>query len=96
MVSEKFNTEAHGQKMESVSRIQLFQDLKPGGRYCDIVGIYHEHLSADLVGQPDREMMEALPQSCKWFAHKGAGYDSIDVLAAKNKGTSLDAHIAES
>jgi glyoxylate reductase len=82
--------------MESVSRIQLFQDLKPGGRYCDIVGIYHEHLSADLVGQPDREMMEALPQSCKWFAHKGAGYDSVDVVAAKNKGTSLDAHIAES
>ena len=86
VVSVYCHTSAYSQKMESVTRAQLFQDMKPGGRYCNIVGVYHEHLSAELVGQPDREMMEALPKSCKWFAHKGAGYDSVDVAAAKEKG----------
>jgi len=72
--------------MQSVSRSELFADMKPEGRYGDIVGVYHEHLSADAVGQPDQEMMNALPASCKWFAHKGAGYDSVDVAAAKKRG----------
>jgi glyoxylate reductase len=95
-VSELCNAGTHRQKMKSLSRAELFRDMKPGGRYCNIVGVYHEHLSVALVGQPDREMMEALPQSCKWFAHKGAGYDSVDVAAAKNKGTWSDAYVAKS
>ncbi|KAK6906494.1 hypothetical protein I204_00698 [Kwoniella mangroviensis CBS 8886] len=35
--------------MESQSREEFFQDCAPGGRYSDIVGIYHEHLS-DKIG----------------------------------------------
>jgi len=72
--------------MGSSSRKELFEDMKPGGRYSHVVGIYHEHLSADLVGQPDKDMMEALPDSCRWFAHKGAGYDSVDVTTARHRG----------
>lgn len=72
--------------MESRSRSELFSDLKTTGRYGNIVGVYHEHLSAGTIGQPDREMMQALPSTCKWFAHKGAGYDSVDVEAAKSLG----------
>lgn len=77
------------QHMESTSREDLFAQFKPGGAYSDITGVYHEHLSAHLVGQPDSAMMGALPDSCKWLAHKGAGYDSVDVNAAKKRGESF-------
>jgi phosphoglycerate dehydrogenase-like enzyme len=72
--------------MESKSRQELLSDLGLGGRYSDIVGVYHEHISAKLVGHPDSEMIGALPSSCKWLAHKGAGYDSVDVRAANARG----------
>ena len=72
--------------MESTSREELFRDLSPGGRYDDIVAVYHEHLSISIVGHADGEMLRALPSSCKWFAHKGAGYDDIDVGTAVELG----------
>ncbi|WWC72809.1 uncharacterized protein I206_106773 [Kwoniella pini CBS 10737] len=72
--------------MESTSRAELFEDFSSGGRYSDVVGIYHEHISDRTVGDPDEEFINALPSSCKWFAHKGAGYDSVDVRAAKARG----------
>lgn len=72
--------------MKSQTREELFNDLAPGGPYSDVVGIYHEHLSAPSVGHPDEAMFSALPASCKWLAHKGAGYDSVDVHAAKANG----------
>lgn len=77
------------QHMESASREELFNDFSPSGRYGDVVGVYHEHLSGKLVGHPDKQMMEALPSSCKWFAHKGAGYDSVDVGTAKARGAPI-------
>lgn len=70
--------------MDVKSREELFQKFR--GEYSSVVGIYHEHLTASTIGHPDSEMMEHLPEPCKWFAHKGAGYDSIDVTAAKKKG----------
>lgn len=79
---------ADKKEMKSTYREELFRDMREGGRYGNIVGVYHEHLSAGSVGQPDRQMMEALPESCRWFAHKGAGYDSVDVMAAKSRGES--------
>lgn len=72
--------------MESTSREELFKDLSPGGRYDDIVAVYHEHLSIKTVGHADGDMFRALPSSCKWFAHKGAGYDDIDVGTAVKLG----------
>ncbi|WVQ70476.1 uncharacterized protein L199_008703 [Kwoniella botswanensis] len=72
--------------MESQSRDELFKDFASGGRYSDIVGIYHEHLSDKRTGHPDEAFFNALPTSCKWFAHKGAGYDSVAVHAAKARG----------
>ncbi|WWC64962.1 uncharacterized protein I303_107576 [Kwoniella dejecticola CBS 10117] len=72
--------------MESSSREELFKDFASGGRYSDVVAIYHEHLSDKITGHPDTDFMNALPSSCKWFAHKGAGYDSVDVHTAKSRG----------
>ncbi|WWC98441.1 hypothetical protein V866_005332 [Kwoniella sp. B9012] len=72
--------------MKSQSREEFFKDCAPGGRYSDIVGIYHEHLSDKIVGPPNDELINALPSTCRWFAHKGAGYDSVGVKAAKARG----------
>jgi glyoxylate reductase len=38
------------------------------------------------AGPLNKEFFDALPDSCKWIAHKGAGYDNVDVQAAKAKG----------
>lgn len=73
--------------MESTSREELFKDLAPGGRYADIVGIYHEHESHHKIGLPDKQMINSLPSSVKWIAHKGAGYDQFDVVACKARGS---------
>jgi hypothetical protein len=73
--------------MQSQSRAELFDDCKQGGRYSNITGVYHEHLSQEIVGMPDAEMIAALPDTCKWFAHKGAGYDAVAVDACKARGT---------
>ena len=74
------------QHIESKSRQELVDDFKPGGRYSNITAIYHEHLSEPIVGKADARFFDALPESCKWFAHKGAGYDSVDVQAARRRG----------
>lgn len=74
------------QYMESQSREELFKDFAEGGRYADTTAIFHSAFSSKLVGQPDKELIDALPASCKWLAHKGAGYDSVDVHAAKARG----------
>ena len=77
---------SHLQYMESQSREELFKDFAEGGRYADTTAIFHSAFSSKLVGQPDKELIDALPASCKWLAHKGAGYDSVDVHAAKARG----------
>jgi hypothetical protein len=72
--------------MESDSRTELFNDFSPGGRYADIIGIYHEHESHHKIGLPDKHMIYALPPSVKWIAHKGAGYDQFDFVACNARG----------
>lgn len=44
--------------------------------------------SAQIIGVYDKEIISGLPQSLRWIAHNGAGYDQIDVLACKDRGTS--------
>ena len=78
--------------VKSQSREELFKDFQEGGRYGDIVGIFH---ASDGFGRSDKEFFEALPTTCKIFAHKGAGYDSVDVHAAKARGES-SSHCAQS
>lgn len=40
----------------------------------------------DRLGELDRTFIEALPSSVKYIAHTGAGYDTLDFTAAKDKG----------
>ncbi|TCD66554.1 hypothetical protein EIP91_001275 [Steccherinum ochraceum] len=65
-------------------------NLKSGGKYEGIVGLYRHNVSADSIGIFDREIVEALSPSVKWIAHNGAGYDQIDVQACKEKGASAN------
>ncbi|KAH9856034.1 D-isomer specific 2-hydroxyacid dehydrogenase [Lenzites betulinus] len=59
---------------------------EPGGKYADVVGIFHTNVSVARLGPFDRALVQGLPRSVKWIAHKGAGYDKIDVAACKERG----------
>lgn len=74
--------------MDSPDRQHFFANLKQGGKYEGVTGIYRHNVSADSIGIFDHEIVDALAESgVKWIAHNGAGYDQIDVVRCKNKGT---------
>ncbi|KAI0821357.1 D-isomer specific 2-hydroxyacid dehydrogenase [Irpex lacteus] len=72
--------------MDSPDRADFLANLKPGGKYEGVVGVYRHNVSADRIGIFDKEIVDALAASVKWIAHNGAGYDQIDVAACKAKG----------
>ena len=74
--------------MDSLDRADFSANLKPGGKYEGIVAIYRTNESAEHVGTFDRALIDVLPPAVRWIAHNGAGYDSIDVKACKEKGMS--------
>jgi len=55
----------------------------------NIVAIYRHNSSADKIGVYDKELVDLLPDTVKYIAHNGAGYDQIDVFACKARGSSL-------
>ncbi|KAF8448649.1 D-isomer specific 2-hydroxyacid dehydrogenase [Boletus edulis BED1] len=71
---------------DAPTRAEFFSRFQPGGSYDGTVGIYRRNVSAARIGIFDRELVEGLPPSVKWIAHNGAGYDSVDVHACKEKG----------
>ena len=80
--------------MDSPNRADFLSNLKPGGKYAGIVGVYRDNLSTDFIGIFDEEIITALAASgVKWIAHNGAGYDQIDVQACIAKGEFF-AHIS--
>jgi glyoxylate reductase len=74
--------------MDSPDRADFLANMKAGGKYEGIVGVYRHNVSADRIGIFDQDIVDALALSVKWIAHNGAGYDQIDVAACKAKGTS--------
>jgi glyoxylate reductase len=72
--------------MDSKTRKDFINNLSANGKYTNVVGFYRHNSSADQIGIFDAELINALPQSCKWIAHNGAGYDQIDVDACKKRG----------
>jgi len=73
--------------MDSPNRADFLKNLKPGGRYAGIVGVYRHNISADLIGIFDPEIIYALAETgVKWIAHNGAGYDHINIPACIAKG----------
>ncbi len=73
------------QRTDSLERADLLANLKPGGKYDHIVAIYRAYRGKEPIF--DRAVIDALPPTVRWIAHNGAGYDSIDIKACKDKGT---------
>ncbi|KAF7321567.1 putative 2-hydroxyacid dehydrogenase UNK4.10 [Mycena kentingensis (nom. inval.)] len=71
------------------SRAEFLKNCKPGGKYDGVVGIFRDNTSADRIGIFDKQLIDGFPASLKWIAHNGAGYDQIDVHAAKAKGITV-------
>jgi glyoxylate reductase len=61
------------------TREEFLSKLK--GDFNDVVGLYRSNNSVAQTGRFDDEMCSALPQSLKYIAHNGAGYDNIEVDA---------------
>lgn len=75
--------------MDSQSRADFFEGLKPGGKYDGTVGIYRHNTSSERIGVFDKEVIDTLPSTVGWIAHNGAGYDQIDVAACKARGRAM-------
>ena len=73
--------------MDSPDRADFLANIKPGGKYEGVVGVYRHNVSADRIGIFDEEIVDAIAPSVRWIAHNGAGYDQIDVAACKARGT---------
>ncbi|TQS33391.1 hypothetical protein Golomagni_06266 [Golovinomyces magnicellulatus] len=72
--------------LDTPSRADFVKATADGGKYANIVAIYRHNDSADKIGVFDAELINALPASLKFICHNGAGYDQIDVHAAKARG----------
>jgi glyoxylate reductase len=78
--------------MDSPNRKDFLDNLASSGKYGNVVGFYRHNSSADRIGIFDKELVNALPDTCKWIAHNGAGYDQIDVAACKARGMAVLFH----
>ena len=66
---------------KQTTRAAFFEDCK--GKYNAIKAIYRTNGSSAQIGTFDAELIQHLPQTVKCIAHVGAGYDQVDVHAAK-------------
>lgn len=50
--------------------------------FANVVAIYRTFESISVTGPVDGELLRALPKTCRFICHNGAGYDQIDVSTA--------------
>ncbi|KAF8583802.1 2-hydroxyacid dehydrogenase [Ramaria rubella] len=85
-VKELLGSIAEVVRVDSQTRSEFYSQLTGSGKFVGTVGIYRHNSSADRIGIFDKDLIDKLPSSVKWIAHNGAGYDQIDVYAAKARG----------
>ncbi|KAI6779697.1 putative 2-hydroxyacid dehydrogenase-like protein [Emericellopsis cladophorae] len=51
----------------------------------DLFAVYRTFQSASVTGPFNAELIAALPASCQFICHNGAGYDQIDVAACTDR-----------
>ncbi|KAI0122355.1 D-isomer specific 2-hydroxyacid dehydrogenase [Daldinia grandis] len=66
------------------TREQFLENCRDG-TYAAVSGCYRSNVSTAITGPFDRELVAALPESWKFIAHNGAGYDNIDVAACSER-----------
>lgn len=59
-------------------RSEFIQDLT-AGKYKNIVGMFRSRFNHNITGNFDAELISQFPDSLKFIAQFGAGYDEIDV-----------------
>jgi len=72
------------QRLDSRNRSEFFTECK-SGKFSKITSIYRHNSSASSIGFFDSELILNLPSTLKSICHNGAGYDQIDVEAAKQR-----------
>ncbi|OAP57361.1 hypothetical protein AYL99_08099 [Fonsecaea erecta] len=71
---------------QAKNRAEFLEELR-SGRHDGVVAICDRApTSMAQTGKWDRELLDALPQSVKYIAHMGAGYDSLDIPACTARG----------
>ena len=55
------------------------------GEYDHVIGIYRSNDSTTITGPFDEDLVAQLPESVKYIAHNGAGYDTIDISACSKR-----------
>ncbi|CAK40774.1 hypothetical protein CBS63078_6790 [Aspergillus niger] len=81
---EKLQEHAQTEVVTSKGREEFFKDVT--GKYKDIFAIYRTSASGAVAGKFDAELINHLPESCKYIFHNGAGYDPIDTEACAKRG----------
>ncbi|ODV88693.1 hypothetical protein CANCADRAFT_28277 [Tortispora caseinolytica NRRL Y-17796] len=71
----------------SKNRDEFIADLK--GKYSDVFGIYRTFSSVKQTGLIDEALVKQFPESLKYIAHNGAGYDQIDAVACAKHGVAV-------
>lgn len=67
------------------NRAEFIEECK-AGKLDGVVAAYRTFGSVAITGLVDEELVKALPESLKFLAHNGAGYDQVDVHACKARG----------
>ncbi|WVQ70488.1 hypothetical protein IAR50_000007 [Cryptococcus sp. DSM 104548] len=70
----------------SSDRDEFIKDL--GTKYKDITGIYRHFKASEsikITGRFDQELVSHLPESLRFIAHNGAGYDQIDIPSCTSR-----------
>ncbi|KAI1080876.1 D-isomer specific 2-hydroxyacid dehydrogenase [Whalleya microplaca] len=62
------------------TRAEFLENCK-SGKYNSVRGCYRSNMSVSVTGPFNQELIAALPDSWKFIAHNGAGYDNVDVDA---------------
>ncbi|KAL8817553.1 MAG: hypothetical protein Q9223_003637 [Gallowayella weberi] len=70
------------------NRKQFLKDCQSGA-HDGVLAIARTYESVELTGRFDQDLIRLLPQTLKFIAHNGAGYDQIDAEACGHRGISV-------
>jgi gluconate 2-dehydrogenase len=72
---------------EHYKREQFIEDLH--GKYSNVVAIARGYLAGSRLGRFDDELIQHFPDSLRYIAHQGAGYDQCDVSPLSKRSIQL-------